>query len=161
MKTNNHYRAGLILKSVVVLSLCWFAALTISSCGKNKATDASASQEAQKSTTVPVPDTAYSYVDDLPVFTGGDTALLSYVAKNTVYPKEASQKGIHGKVIVKFVVNKDCTVGNIEILKGVDTLLDAEAIRVVSMLPKFEKAGVFHGRKVATYFMIPISFTLN
>jgi TonB family protein len=100
-------------------------------------------------------------VDELPVFEDGDAGLLQYIADNTRYPENAKTKGITGKVIVRFAVEADGSVDKISILKGVDPELDAEAIRVVQTLPKFEKPGIKDGKPVAVWFMIPINYTLK
>jgi protein TonB len=100
-------------------------------------------------------------VDELPVFTGGDTTLLKYIAKNTVYPEGARINKIQGKVVVRLVVEKDGSVSNVEVVKGVNPLLDAEAVRVVSSLPKFESPAKIDGAAVKVHYMIPISFALN
>jgi periplasmic protein TonB len=105
-------------------------------------------------------DGAYQKVDVMPVFPGGDEALLKYVADSTHYPKEAKEKGIQGKVIARFVVKKDGSVSDVSILKGVNPLLDNEAIRVVKTLPKFTP-GELNGKKVPVWFMIPITYALN
>jgi TonB family protein len=105
-------------------------------------------------------DGAYQVVDVMPEFPGGDEALLKYIADSTHYPKEAKEKAIQGKVIARFMVRKDGSVSNVSILKGVNALLDDEAIRVVKTLPRFTP-GKLKGKKVPVWFMIPISYTLK
>ncbi len=94
----------------------------------------------------------------MPVYEGGDTAILGYVARQTKYPEEAKVKGIQGKVMVKFVVEKDGTVSNVKVLKSADPLLDAEAVKVVESLPAFAKPGKVAGKNVRVYFVLPITF---
>jgi TonB family protein len=106
-------------------------------------------------------DQVLTVVDEMPQFKGGDAALLKYIAENTTYPVEAKKKNITGKVIVKLVVEKDCSVSNIEIAQSVNTLLDNEAIKVVSTLPNFEKPGKMAGKAVRVQYMIPITFALK
>jgi TonB family protein len=106
-------------------------------------------------------DKIFMEVDEMPEFKGGDANLLKFIAENTTYPEEAKKNKITGKVIVGLVVEKDCSVSNVVVLKGVDPLLDAEAVRVVSALPKFEKPGKQGGEKVRVNYMIPITFTLK
>jgi len=110
---------------------------------------------------VPSIDEIYTDVDEMPVFEGGDTALLSFVAKKTVYPPEAKLNGIQGIVLVKFVVEKDGTVSNAEIMEGADPVLDEEALKVVKSLPSFAKPGKIGGKNVRVIFMLPISFVLK
>jgi periplasmic protein TonB len=78
-----------------------------------------------------------------------------------VYPEAAKLNNITGRVMVKMVIEKDGSVSHVEILQGVDPLLDAEAVRVVSTLPKFEKPGILKGKPVAVNYMIPITFKLQ
>jgi TonB family protein len=106
-------------------------------------------------------DKAFTEVDELPVFKGGDANLLNYIAENTIYPSEAKKNNITGKVIVRLVVEKNCSVSNVEVLQGVNPLLDAEAVRVVSSLPKFETPGKKAGEIVRVNYMIPITFSLK
>ena len=72
---------------------------------------------------------AYIAVDEMPVFPGGDAALLRFIAENTRYPKEAKDQNIQGRVITRFKVNADGTVSDASMLKGVNTYLDAEALK--------------------------------
>lgn len=107
------------------------------------------------------PGTVFTEVDELPVFTGGDKEILNYIVNNTKYPEEAKKNNITGKVIVKFVVEKDGSVSGAEVLKSVDPLLDAEAVRVVGTLPKFEKPAKKDGKIVRVNYMLPITFALQ
>jgi periplasmic protein TonB len=147
MKTNELLRTSGLFKVVLILSVFAVAVFILPTCGKNKSTEVN-------------PD-VYTKVDEMPVFAGGDAAILDYIAKNTVYPEDAKKNGIQGKVIVKMVVNKDGTVSNVEVLQSADPLLDAEAVRVVGNLPKFEKPGILNGKAVAVNFVLPISFKLQ
>lgn len=106
-------------------------------------------------------DSVFLKVDDLPVFTGGEAALLKYVGKNTVYPEDAKKNNITGRVIVNLVVEKDGSVSNVGITKGLYPSIDTEAVRVVSTLPKFEKPGILNGKPVRVQYQVPISFNLN
>ena len=99
-------------------------------------------------------------VEQTPVFPGGDSELLKYVAENTIYPTEAKTNGIQGKVIIRFVVERDGSVSRAEVYRGADPLLDQEALRVIKTLPKF-KPGMQDGKAVPVWFMLPITFTLR
>ncbi len=99
------------------------------------------------------------FVEEMPMFPGGDAALLNYIRQNTVYPGEAIEIGIEGRVVLKFVVTTDGSVGRVEILKGVDPMLDKEAIRVVRTLPKF-KPGKQSGKPVNVWFSVPVYFQI-
>jgi TonB family protein len=107
------------------------------------------------------PDSVYTEVDSMPEFQGGDEALLNFIATNAMYPEESKKKNIQGRVIVRFVVNRDCTISGTSIVKSIDPLLDAEALRVVGILPKFAKPAIKEGKVVAVNYMVPITFTLK
>ena len=99
-------------------------------------------------------------VEEMPMFPGGETALLTYIMEHTQYPEVAKENNIQGKVIVRFCVTSKGGVDKVEILKGVDPELDAEAIRVVKTLPAF-KPGKQGGKPVPVWYMVPINFTLK
>jgi periplasmic protein TonB len=98
-------------------------------------------------------------VEEDPVFPGGSQALLKYIADNTIYPAEAVDNNIQGKVIVKFAVWSDGSVRKIEAMRPVNPLLDAEAIRVVSTLPQW-KPGKQNGKPVPVWFSVPVTFQM-
>ena len=103
---------------------------------------------------------AYIMADEMPQYPGGDVELLNFIAANTVYPAGAKSSGIQGRVIVRFIVTSEGNVTDIEVLKGVDPLLDAEAKRVVGQLPGW-KPGILGGKPVNVFYMVPITFTLK
>lgn len=103
----------------------------------------------------------YTIVDQMPQFPGGDQGMMQFIADHTQYPKEAKDHNITGKVITRFLVEKDGTVSNVSVLKGVNPLLDAEAVRVVGSLPAFEKPGIKDGKPVPVWYTIPITYTLK
>ena len=99
-------------------------------------------------------------VEEMPMFPGGEVALLTYIGEHTQYPEVAKENNIQGKVIVRFCVTSKGGVDKVSILKGVDPELDAEAIRVVQTLPAF-KPGKQGGKPVPVWYMVPINFTLK
>jgi len=99
-------------------------------------------------------------VEEMPMFPGGDPALLKYIADHIQYPEIAKENNIQGKVIVRFCVTPKGGVSQVSILKGVDPELDKEAIRVVNTLPPF-KPGKQGGKPVPVWYMVPISYTLK
>jgi protein TonB len=99
-------------------------------------------------------------VEEMPMFPGGEVALLTYIGEHTQYPEVAKENNIQGKVIVRFCVTSKGGVDKVSILKGVDPELDAEAIRVVGTLPAF-KPGKQGGKPVPVWYMVPINFTLK
>jgi TonB family C-terminal domain len=106
------------------------------------------------------PDEMVVFSQEPPIFPGGPIALLKYIADNTNYPLEAIDINIQGKVIVKFAVMYDGSVSRIEVLRGVCPLLDNEAVRVVSTLPKW-RPGKQNGNPVSVWFMVPVIFQIK
>ena len=102
----------------------------------------------------------FMVVENMPEFPGGDLGLMKFIQKNVKYPAIAKEYNITGKVYVSFIVDKGGSVTNVKIVRGVDKNLDAEALRVVSALPKY-KPGKQRGKPVRVMCTIPINFTLN
>ena len=93
-------------------------------------------------------------------FPGGQAALMKWLSNNVRYPETAQQNDVQGRVIVKFVVEKDGSIGAATILKGVDKDLDKEALRVVKKMPKWQP-GKNNGVAVRSYFNLPVVFKLQ
>ena len=102
----------------------------------------------------------YQIVEEMPKFPGGENALMDYVAKNVVYPKEAQEKGISGRVFVGFIVEKDGSVSEVKVLRGIGGGCDEESIRVVKAMPKW-KPGKQNGKPVRVSYQLPIFFKLQ
>lgn len=102
----------------------------------------------------------YDEVEQMPEFIGGQSALMEFISQSVKYPPEASKKGIQGKVFVNFIVDKDGSVKNAKVSRGVDPLLDAEALRVINSMPKWIP-GKEKGKVVAVQYTIPINFALK
>ena len=105
-------------------------------------------------------DTIYQVVDQMPEFPGGVEAMMKYVAENVKYPESAKENNLQGRVIVKFVIEKDGSVSNVEVGRGWGNELDDEAVRVVKAMPKW-KPGKQDGKPVRVSFMLPINFKLS
>ncbi len=99
-------------------------------------------------------------VETPPEFPGGENALVEFIARNVKYPPEARENRIEGKVYVSFIIEKDGSITNLKILKGVGGGCDDEAKRVVSLLPNFIP-GKQNGRVVRVQFFVPINFKLS
>ncbi len=99
-------------------------------------------------------------VQNMPEFPGGKDALMAYLSKNVKYPRLAMDHGVDGTVVVRFVVWKDGSIRNVEVVKGVHPDLDKEAVRVITNMPTW-KPGRQQGSNVSVYFTIPVRFVLN
>ena len=102
----------------------------------------------------------FTVVEEMPQFPGGMGEAMRFLAQNIKYPKAAQQAKIEGRVIVQFVVGKDGSVSDIQIMRSVSPDLDAEAIRVVGMMPKWIP-GKQRGKAVTVKYTMPIMFRLQ
>lgn len=104
----------------------------------------------------------YVVVKHEPMFRGGMDGLYQYLATNIKYPDEAKEKKIEGRVIVSFVIEKNGEVSNVKTVYSPDTLLSAEAERVVKAMPKWKPGRVRKCRKkVRVKYTLPINFQLD
>ena len=102
----------------------------------------------------------FTVVEEMPKFPGGDAELLKFIAKSIKYPVIAQENGIQGRVICAFVVNRDGSVVDAEVLRGVDPSLDKEALRVIGTMPKWTP-GKQRGKPVRVKYTVPITFRLQ
>ena len=110
--------------------------------------------------TVVSDDQTFSVVEQMPEYPGGMRAGLEFMARNLRYPTKAREAGKQGRVIVQFVVRKDGSLSDFKVLRPVDPWLDAEAIRVISTMPKW-KPGMQEGKPVSVKFTLPVTFMLE
>ena len=96
----------------------------------------------------------------MPQFPGGEAARFKYMMENVIYPETAKEQGIQGTVYVSFIVEKDGSITNTKVKRGVEKSLDKEALRVVSTMPKWSP-GTQEGKSVRVQFNMPISFKLK
>ncbi|MBP5688423.1 MAG: TonB family protein [Muribaculaceae bacterium] len=98
----------------------------------------------------------------MPKFLGGSDAMMRFINENLRYPQTAADSRIEGKVIVQFVVEKDGSIGEVKVVRGVYKDLDQEAVRVIKMLPKFYEPGRNAvGEPVRVWYTLPINFKLK
>ena len=102
----------------------------------------------------------YMSTENMPVFPGGEAALMMFIRDNISYPPEAEEKNIQGKVIVQFVVDTVGQVGEVKVVRSVDAELDKEAVRVVKTIPRFIP-GTRLGKPVNVWYTLPVNFKLN
>jgi periplasmic protein TonB len=106
------------------------------------------------------PTEVFVIVEEMPSFPGGETEMMTFINNNIKYPEIAKENNIQGRVFLRFCVTYKGTVEQISVLKGVDPALDAEAMRVVSLLPAW-KPGKQGGKPVNVWFQLPITFQLK
>jgi len=102
----------------------------------------------------------FSHVEVPPSFPGGDAELMKWLQSNMNYPVVAAEQGIQGRVILRFVVGPDGTVGNVEVQRSLDPSCDKEAVRVVQRMPKWIP-GRQNGNPVFVYYTLPVLFRLQ
>lgn len=102
----------------------------------------------------------FQVVEVMPEFPGGMAECLKFLGKNIKYPVQSQQAGVQGKVIVQFVVEKDGSVSNPKVVRSIDPDLDGEAVRVISIMPKW-KPGMQKGQAVRVKYTVPVTFRLD
>ncbi len=104
-------------------------------------------------------DEVFTVVEEQPTFPGGNAAITTYLSQNLKYPQSAFDAEIEGTVYANFIIEKDGSVSNVKILRGIHPDCDAEVIRVVSEMPKWNP-GKQRGQAVRVQFNLPVRFRL-
>ena len=102
----------------------------------------------------------YDVVEQMPQFPGGQGRMLEFIEENMQYPKKCAEKGIYGRVIVAFVVERSGMLSNIKVVKSVHRALDKEALRIVKLMPRWIP-GEQNGVTVRVKYIIPIRFSVK
>ncbi len=102
----------------------------------------------------------FDVVEQMPSFPGGTSALMSYLNSNVKYPVVAQENGVQGRVVISFVVEKDGSITDVQVVKSVDPSLDREASRVVRSMPRWNP-GKQNGQAVRVKYDVPVSFRLQ
>lgn len=108
----------------------------------------------------PVKEEIFQSVEQMPQFPGGEAELLKWIGNHIKYPTMAMENGVQGRVVVRFVVTKDGSIGEVQVARGKDPDLDKEAVRVVRSLPKFTP-GRMNGQPVSVWYTLPVNFKLQ
>lgn len=107
-----------------------------------------------------IAEPVFTAVEQQPAYPGGNEAFAKYLTANIKYPAEARKNKVQGRVITSFVVQKDGSITDVKIMRGIGYGADEEAVRVVKSMPKWNP-GMQNGRPVNVVYTVPISFTLN
>jgi TonB family protein len=172
MKTRNWLpKAGKLLPAMVI-TFVLISTFILPSCSDNAKSIDSQTEIASPQTSNPSPVSLFTQVnttdgneifvmvEKMPSFPGGDAGLMEFINSNIQYPEVARVNGIQGSVFVMFYITSNGKVENVKILKGADPALDAEALRVVSMLPDWTP-GSQDGKNVNVWIQLPITFQLK
>ena len=115
---------------------------------------------AQKTVVAEKNQQVFDVVEQMPEYPGGIQALFEYLQQNVKYPEDAKNQKVEGRVIATFVVETDGTINNVEVVKPAVPSLDAEAVRVLSAMPKWTP-GMQSGKVVRVKYTVPINFNLK
>jgi len=105
-------------------------------------------------------DKIYEVCEQMPIFEGGDAALMKYLTDSVKYPELTKKHGVQGRVVIGFIVEKDGSLTDVKVLRHVDIALDAEALRVVKGMPKWIP-GCQDEQLVRVRYNVPVSFRLK
>ena len=105
-------------------------------------------------------DKIYEVCEQMPIFEGGDAALMKYLTDSVKYPELAKKHGVQGRVVIGFIVEKDGSLTDVKVLRHVDIALDAEALRVIKGMPKWIP-GCQDEQLVRVRYNVPVSFRLK
>jgi len=138
-------------------SMLWVIAIFLFFSGfQTKAEEVNEMNVVQQDT---VKSNIWFFDEAMPQFPGGDEALMKWLSDNIQYPAEAVKKGIHGRVVLRFVIKADGSVEDVEVVKSLDSLCDKEALRVVKMMPKWIP-GIRNRMPADVYYSLPVTFKL-
>ena len=138
--------------------------LTLGSCGNEMYAQVSNPEEGvvMKEGNEPKPGSTalLGVIEQMASFPGGNRALREFLSKNLKYPKKAEEEGVQGRVVCQFELDEKGYISNIKVVKPIHPLLDAEAVRVISIMPRWIPA-IQLGEPVKTRYILPITFRLN
>ena len=101
----------------------------------------------------------FDVVEKMPEFPGGSAGLMKWLSDNVKYPAKAEESGIQGRVVCTFVIERDGSVTDVRVARSIDPLLDNEAVRVLSKMPKWNP-GTQGGKPVRVKYTVPVTFRL-
>lgn len=166
MMTKTKTKKAALLKMVIVVPAALILTLIFSISVTDRViaqTDSEAKkvEKAQEPVTKSQKDEEiFTVVEEMPSFPGGKDAMFKFISTNIKYPESARKNGVHGRVFISYVVEKDGKINDVEIIRGFDKECDAEALRVVKMMPNWNP-GKEKGKAVRTKFNLPIAFMLD
>ena len=151
-QTNSQIRRTM-LKHLLIVAMLLTMTATLSAQNSKRKHDRLPVKEEERRPEV------HTIVEYMPVFPGGEHALLAYVAQHLKYPEQAKKDRVEGVVLLRFVVLENGRIGKVQIIKSLESHCDAEAKRVVKSLPRFIP-GKQQGKAVRVWYTLPIRFQL-
>ena len=158
MITKNQKVKGSVIKVLLTLPVFALLILLNTQCDNTKPNDEKPQPAVTE--TEAIQDSIYRVSEVMPQYPGGPNEMMRYLQENIKYPQSAKDNKIEGRVFVTFVVEKDGSISNAAVMRGIDKECDAEALRVVSSMPKWTP-GQHKGEVVRTQFTIPIIYKFN
>jgi len=116
--------------------------------------------ELYRNNSQPKVEKIFDFVEERAMFPGGEEKLMEFLSANLKYPQIARENGVKGNVYVKFIIEKDGSITNIQVVRGIGSGCDEEAVRVIKSMPKWEP-GKQRGTPVRSRFILPFKFKLN
>jgi TonB family protein len=153
---------------LIVFTVSSVILITFPSCGRSKTSLAGLEKinppplppAPQKLPSMTGSDTTWDMVNQIPMFPGGAELLGRHISRNINYPAAAREKGIQGRVVVKFLITSKGVMNSYQIYKSVSPELDSEALRVIKTITRFEPA-IIEGKPVSAWYYLPVNFRLN
>jgi len=167
MKQNKSFRKQ-ALRLIPALMLAT-AALWFTACGSKSSTEEKTSQDSattdvssreDQQPAKPKAEEVFETADQMPEYPGGNEAMSAFMVKNIKYPEAAKSKGVQGTVYISFVIGSNGKVSDVKVQKALSPELDAEALRVVKMMPDWKPAEN-DGKAVAVIMTLPVKFKLQ
>jgi TonB family protein len=151
----------MIMKRIFIFSSLCALLLPMSSMAQNKVTELLIVPDSEVDE-CEEPDSRKAILapDVMPEFPGGLQALMNFIAGEIHYPEQALMNGVQGKVILQFIVTKTGEIGDVEVLRSISPEIDAEAVRVCKLIPRF-KPGIVDGQPVNVMYTLPLNFSLS
>ncbi|MCB2219746.1 MAG: M56 family metallopeptidase [Bacteroidetes bacterium] len=159
-KNRNNHLSGLKLVLLVPVTLAFAMFFSISFSAKVMAQEEAQLKQKQQQQQLTDKDAVFTVVEKMPTFKGGPEAFAEYFSTNVKYPDIPRKKGIDGTSFVTFIVEKDGSISNVELLRGFNDACDQEAVRVVKAMPAWNP-GMEKGKAVRVKFNVPVKFVLD
>lgn len=137
------------MKTNFIIILCLFS-LSLAAQSEQKMVDSISTKQ----------DSVYAVAYRMPTYNGGEAAMYKWLSENIKYPNTAMKDSVSGLVIIHFIVEKDGSITNAEVLKGIGDGCDEEALRVVNLMPKWIPGELKGGKPIRVMFNIPIRYAL-
>jgi TonB family protein len=153
-------KMGLVLPLAIIISVVFSFTFSAKVIAQEQKKESPVTNENKTIKSDEQKNQVFTVVEKMPSYPGGEEARIKYFTENLKYPPEARQKGVTGKVFVTYVIEEDGSISNVKVLRGIGGGCDEEAVRVISMMPKWNP-GMQRGKAVRVQFNLPVNFVLD